>query len=238
MEEDCPNGCGEKHLRHAMPLHQREECTKRPIEAKVESQLSKVTERLDSLNAKYEEKISKLELKLKEQEQIIIALQESLEEEKESFLEEKAQSEEPLDKTVAMNRLDIQSIVKQLKEITSQVTSCEATLPVVSTGAMDYLTLTASWRSLVKEVERSGMTLTINKTQSPPVVQLKEVSKKEFKDAESRVGKLISSVNERVVHVPTKGSEALKYLFRTSNGNSVIEELKERLNVGCEVGKE
>ena len=65
VKQECHHGCGEQYYQHLLQVHEQDECTKRPLEVKIESQ---VFEKFIALESKHKEEVEHLKEQQRKQE--------------------------------------------------------------------------------------------------------------------------------------------------------------------------
>ena len=68
IKQECHHGCGEQYYRHLLQVHEQDECTKRPLEVKIESYQRQVFEKFIALESKHKEEVEHLKEQQKKQE--------------------------------------------------------------------------------------------------------------------------------------------------------------------------
>ena len=68
VKQECHHGCGEQYYRHLLQVHEQDECTKRPLEVKIESYQRQVFEKFIVLESKHKEELEHLKEQQRKQE--------------------------------------------------------------------------------------------------------------------------------------------------------------------------
>ena len=116
VEETCPYGCGEKLLRHALQTHKTRRCTRRPLEVQLECLSEEMMEKLNTLEAKYEEKVTVLEKKLKEQEKKTKEQEKKVIEQEKKMIGQEKKTKEQEEKAIEQEKKAIEQEKKAIEQ--------------------------------------------------------------------------------------------------------------------------
>ena len=275
VEETCPYGCGEKLLRHALQTHKTRRCTSRPLEVQLECLSEEMMEKLNTLEAKYEEKVTVLEKKLKEQEKKMIEQEKKTKEQEKKMIEQEKkmtkQEERFRKEQTEMNgrfqrdleeeRKRIAQVIKdrpiQLQtmneqrltaletantvsintvgDITTQLETMNTVEVPLPKGQLACIKASRAWDSVKHDLETAGVRVKVNEDhiniKCPPVMKAKAKATLDTLD------KLVASVQERTIDVAHVKKEILEYLFKSKEGEVVINKIQTSCGVAIEVGK-
>ncbi len=251
-EEDCPFGCGQKLTRHALQIHKTRKCTKRPIEIQLEYLTEEMTERLTTLETKYEERVSILEHKLREQETRMIEREEVFENElkrmnvkhQEEFEEAKRRLIQVIeDRLVESQRKNehITVLEEANTAITSKVDSIHRQLeklndfvPFVPVPKEELECVKAStfFMEIKRDLEMNGMCIEIEEDG----VSIQTVHDIKIKETKEELNKLVSSIQREVVSVSAESRPLLYHMFQTKEGQAIVTRLEKKYSVKFIVG--
>ena len=258
MEEDCPNGCGQRLPRHALPVHKTRKCKKRPIEEQLECLSQEMMDKLAALEAKYEEKVSMLgkklvqqeeklmlqEKKLVQQEEKLAKQEEKLVQQKENFMKEQKeimQINDTLCKELEGEKKHIFLLEEakalcrdDIEGIKKQLKGIEDRLlnEVEFPVSQKALKIFPNWTGIKENIEASGVTLVDSSTGSIKLIGTSQG----VKYAESVLNSFVE-VSQFTVSPTPKKKEVLQYLFQSEDGKKVISKLESKYSVSVQPGK-